>query len=174
MNKLLTLIAFCSYLGFAGTPYIPEVDNRFNVIEAVTSKDVINSGDGKFAMKYAVAEIDYSDISAATNVIVELNIPDNSIVTNCFYDVVTTFTSATDAATIGLQIQSSEDLKAPTAISSGTTWDAAGPKLLTPVWATVGSQIKLTAERDLTVLRSGSETLTAGKMVVYCSYFTGL
>jgi len=171
MKKLLTLTLLLSTVAFAKAPYQPEVHKRFLEIEKFVTKDVASSGDGRYAGKYFAAEIDYTDIEAQSDVAIQINVPDNAIITNCFYDVHTTFTSSSDAATIGFQIESSEDLFAPTAISSGTTWDAAGPKQMIPDWATVGDQIKLTAARDLEVLRGGGEDLTAGAMTVFCNYF---
>jgi len=115
-------------------------------------------------------------------------LPDNAIVTNVWYDVVTTFTSATDAATLALKIQTANDLVSALAISDASNiWDSgqhgtltAGSTTLTeavPNTRTaivkaaddVAGFIKLTAERELTITVA-VEVLTAGKLVVFAEY----
>lgn len=52
-------------------------------------------------------------------------LPNKAIVTNIWVDVVTTFTSATDAATIAISLQSANDVISAIAISDATNvWDA--------------------------------------------------
>ena len=96
-------------------------------------------------------------------------IPAGFIVKGCTYEPVTTFTSATDAATIALGVETQDDdcLKTATAISSGTTWDAVSPA--TPVQASAAAVIKTTEERSITA-KIAVETLTAGRMavIVHC------
>ena len=79
------------------------------------------------------------------------------------YRVITTFTSATDAATIALGVATdgAAGLKAATAISTGTTWDAATIGLVTaaaPVFATAARSLVATV---------AVEALTAGKLTVH-------
>ena len=117
-------------------------------------------------------------------------IPDNAIITNVFYDVVTTFVSAgADAGTIALTIQSAGDAVAAIAISDASNvWDAGihgsligYPNLgadaahdsaleVAALYASV--MLKMTAEREITVAVAG-QALTAGKMVVYVEYMLG-
>lgn len=112
-------------------------------------------------------------------------IPTKAVVTNVWVDVVTTFTSATDAATIALKVQSANDLVTAIAISDASNvWDAGlhGSKCgsfaldgnaltaLAMAAAQSASQIKLTAERELTATVA-VEVLTAGKAVVFAEYF---
>lgn len=96
-------------------------------------------------------------------------IPAGFIVKGYTYEPVTTFTSATDAATIALGVETQDDdcLKTATAISTGTTWDAVSPA--TPVQASAAAVIKTTAERSITA-KIAVETLTAGRMavIVHC------
>lgn len=111
-------------------------------------------------------------------------LPDNAIVTSCFYDVLTTFTSATDAATIALSIEGADDLRAAVAISNGANpWDAGltgalpgnfalDGGVLTAIAmmdARAGSFVKLSAEKELTATVA-VEALTAGKMIIYLEY----
>lgn len=98
-------------------------------------------------------------------------IPDNAIIVDGLIDVITTFTSATDAATVALTANSAGDLKAAVAISNGANpWDA-GLKDLVPV-STAATSVKLTADRSLVMAIAG-EALTAGKMVIFVNYMLG-
>lgn len=113
-------------------------------------------------------------------------LPINAIITNAFYKVTTTFTSATDAATIALTAQSAGDLKAAIAISNGTNvWDAglagclpgsyaertvAGDTAILDAASKAASYISLTAERELTATVA-VEALTAGKLVLFVEYY---
>lgn len=95
--------------------------------------------------------------------------PIGTIITNAFYDIPTTFTSATDAAEISFGIGSATDLKAATAISTGTTYDnVAACVAFTPVSA--ATAVKLAAKSELTATVS-VEALTAGEMDIYIEYF---
>lgn len=111
-------------------------------------------------------------------------LPDNAIITGGFYDVITTFTSATDAATIALTSESAGDLRAAVAISNGANpWDAGEHGILPGNFALDGnaltqiammdaraaSFVKLSSEKELTVT-VGVEALTAGKMIIYLEY----
>lgn len=111
-------------------------------------------------------------------------IPAKAIITNVWYDVITTFASATDAATIALTAQSAGDLVAAAAISAaGDIFDAGirGTKVsnfaldgnaLTQVGmaaAEAATFIKTTAERQL-VATVAVEALTAGKMNIFVEY----
>ena len=52
-------------------------------------------------------------------------IPQSAVILRAFYDVVTTFTSATDAATIALQSEGANDIVSAIAISDASNpWDA--------------------------------------------------
>lgn len=96
-------------------------------------------------------------------------LPDNAIVTRVDYEVITTFTSATDAATVALTLQSAGDIKAAVAISNGANaWDAAVPAV-TLVTGATSAYIKLTAARTLSATVA-VEALTAGKLRVYADY----
>lgn len=113
-------------------------------------------------------------------------IPSAAIVTKFWYDVITTFTSATDAATIAVHIQSANDLIAAIAISDATNmWDAgihAGKVGFPNLGADAAhdsqvevaalfaaTALKATAEREITATVA-VEALTAGKAVFFCEY----
>jgi len=98
-----------------------------------------------------------------------LTIPKNCLVTGAWYKVLTTFTSATDAGTIALKIVAANDVVSAAAISTGTTWDAAGAIEGTPKLETTASW--LTTTSDLAVTATVAvEALTAGKMVIWVQW----
>ena len=100
----------------------------------------------------------------------DLLLPNNVIMKYAIYEVITTFTSATDAGTIGIGVETvgagTEDLVNAVAISVGTTWDATGTPVETIVDATLSNWIKTTAERKVQA-NVAVEALTAGKLRVY-------
>jgi len=116
-------------------------------------------------------------------------LPTKAIITNAWVDVITTFTSATDAATIALKAQNAGDLTAALAISDASNiWDAgihgclpgsyaeatvAGDTAVLDAARKAASFIKLTAERELTATVA-VEALTAGKAVIYVEYVVSL
>src|SRR4051794_3199444 len=74
---------------------------------------------GVTAPKVAVATYDVSggaDGTAGSHGL-QVYIPAKAVVTRAWIDVVTSFTSATNAATIGAQVEATSDLVAPIAIS---------------------------------------------------------
>jgi len=113
-------------------------------------------------------------------------IPSGAIVTNAFYNVRTTFTSSTDAATIALQLVSAGDLKAAIAISDATNvWDSglhgllpgsyaeatvAGDTAVLDAARKAASYILLAANKEIRAVVA-VEALTAGVLDVYVEYF---
>lgn len=99
-----------------------------------------------------------------------LVIPNKARIISGFYEVATTFTSATDAATIafGVATDAATGLKAATAISTGTTYDATGAAVLfTPVYGTTSTYTTKTTGARNVQYTIASETVTAGQLVVY-------
>ena len=117
-------------------------------------------------------------------------IPDNAIITKVWYDVVTTFTTASaDAGTLAITIQSAGDAVAAIAVSDASNvWDAgihasligfpnlgadsAHDSALEVAALFAGTMLKMTAEREITVAVA-TQALTAGKMVIYVEYTLG-
>ena len=98
-------------------------------------------------------------------------IPDNAVVWVEAYDVLTTCTSASDAATIALQLPVDGVLTTAIAISDGTNpWDAGAFSRIAGGLATPLTK-KCTAARVPSLLVAGGENLTAGKIVFYLRYF---
>lgn len=112
-------------------------------------------------------------------------LPINAIITNAWTDVITTFTSATSAATIALKVESAGDLVAGIAINSGSSrWNAglggclpgnyaertvAGDTAILSAASMAASFFKTTVEREITAT-VGVEALTAGKMYIFIEY----
>lgn len=111
-------------------------------------------------------------------------IPAGAIITKVWIDVITTFTSATDAATIAIMAQTANDIRAEIAISNGTNvWDAGvggsivgnaaldgnARTAIAAGAAEAAAVIKCTAEREL-VATVAVEALTAGKAVIHAEY----
>lgn len=87
-------------------------------------------------------------------------IPSGARVLGGQYKVDTTFTSATDAGTVSLGVEAEADLVAATAISTGTTWDAASP---VNALLSTKDTVLLTADRRIR-LDIKVEAVTAGKL----------
>jgi hypothetical protein len=98
-----------------------------------------------------------------------LTIPKGSSITRCVYKVLTTFTSATDAATIALHCVAANDIVSAAAISSGTTWDASIPIVCVPVTATLSTWLHTTVDSEVTATVA-IEALTAGKLVLFVEW----
>lgn len=96
-----------------------------------------------------------------------LKIPKNAVVKFAAYKVLTTFTSATDAATIAIHVVAANDVVSAVSIATGTTWDAATIPIETiPKVETSTTWLVTTVDSDVT-FTVAVEALTAGKMVVW-------
>ncbi len=171
MKKLLMLLSLVSGIAYAALPMTSQdayVADHYMGAPAAQIKlgtQLYNN-----IPHVATAVINYTAIAASTNTVVNMDIPDNAIIINADYEVLTTFESATDAAIIGLGISSASDLVTAVAISTGTPWDA-GMHNTSVVPQTATSFIKTSAVSDLIVTRAGNaESLTAGKMRVMLFY----
>ncbi len=126
----------------------------------------------------AVAEFDPSTTAALRTIAshgLGVYLPDNAIITRAWYEVLTTFTSATDAATIAITIPTDDvaGIVAATAISAGgNVWDAGNHEAIQTGTAANYSE-KCTAERELTATVA-VEALTAGKFRLYCEYVVSI
>ena len=116
-------------------------------------------------------------------------IPDNAIITNAFYEVNTTFTSAGSTATIAVMAESAGDLVAGIAINAGTApWnsglhgtlatapnlgaDAAHDSALEVIALYAGLLVKIDGQEEVT-FTVGVQALTAGKLTLYVEYVLG-
>lgn len=169
---------------------IPRVGVQYRVKRHSSERTVYN---GNQSREMAVATFDPSANTAQRPIAaygLSVYIPDNAVITNVFYDVVTTFTSAgADAGTIALSIQAADDLVAAIAISDAsnvydagmhgtltagtTTLSEAGPNTRTQIVNAAdiaAGYIKMTAEREITATVA-VQALTAGKLNIYIEYF---
>lgn len=98
-------------------------------------------------------------------------IPDNARVIRSYREVITTFTSATDAATIGLGVPTDDvsGILAPIAISDVSNPHDAGVHDNIQDGAAANFGEKLTDGRQMQV-ELAVEDLTAGKMIVWAEY----
>ena len=113
-------------------------------------------------------------------------LPDNAVITRAWYDVITTFTSATDTATIALHVASANDLLIADDIADTTDpfdagihhaipgapnlgADAAHDSALEVGALIAGTFIKLSAEKEI-IATVAVAALTAGKMVIFVEY----
>jgi len=165
---------------------------RVSGIDFFVKRGTVVKKDGLTVPKIAVATFDTAgnDSSAVSNKTVAAHglgvyLPDNAIVTRAWYDVVTTFTTASsDAGTIALKVNGANDLIDALAVSgSGNIWDAGMHQCLPNNFALDGNSlaqidmgiardatmIKTTAERELTATVA-TQALTAGKLVLYVEY----
>lgn len=138
----------------------------------------------------AIYDTAVTDSSAVSNKTIAAHglgvyLPTKAIITRAWWDVITTFTSATDAGTIAFSAQSAGDINAAIAISNASNvWDAGVHAGIPGSFALDGNAlsqvamaaalsatfIKLTAEREL-VATVAVEALTAGKAVLFVEYY---
>lgn len=142
--------------------------------DAVTEAKVVDSAGvgGLFVPKMAVAVYDF-DVDGGTEGVITLastaTIPDNAIVTGFMYEVLTTFTSSGDAATIKVNLPTDGDLSVAAAISAaGDPWDA-GASSFSKINST-GLAVKTTAARAIEITTGGGQDITAGKAVFFLTY----
>ena len=103
-----------------------------------------------------------------------VKLPANSIIVGGVVDVVKTFTSENDTATIAISVAQANDIVAAKAINAtGDVWDAGLHAIIPKANTPESTGIKLTAEKAITVT-VGVEALTAGKFVLYLDYYEGI
>lgn len=102
-------------------------------------------------------------------------LPDNAIVQRTWYEVLTTFTSADDSATIalGADTDSEAGIKAAIAISNVANPYDAGLHEGIQDGAVANALTKLTAQRELCATVA-VQALTAGKARIYCEYIVSI
>jgi hypothetical protein len=100
----------------------------------------------------------------------DLTIPKGAHVTKAHYKVLTTFTSATDAATIALSVVAANDVVSAIAISDGSNpWDAGGLVLGLPS-GDMSDELAITTADVAVTATVAVEALTAGKLVVFVEW----
>ena len=106
-----------------------------------------------------------------------VTIPDNAIITRCWYDVVTTFAGdGDDSSTIAVHVEGADDMVAAVAIQTGTPFDA-GLQEGIPQGDNPATYVKTTGAKNVTVTVAivASDTLLAsGSMVIFIEYMKSI
>jgi len=101
----------------------------------------------------------------------DVEIPDNAIITRAFYEVTTPFASAASTATIALGVNTddAQGIVAAIAINHGTTPWAAGLHDTVPDGTAANMTTKTTGEREIEAI-VGVQSLTAGVLYLFFEY----
>ena len=129
--------------------------------------------DGRLAKRIARVTYDFAEHGGAQGVIsLGVTLPDNAIITRAWYEVITTLQSATDAATVSIDIPADDvaGIVAAIAISDvSNPWDAGLFEAIQD--GTVANfSTKTTAARELQITVAGGEDITAGKFILFAEY----
>tara|TARA_R100000656_G_scaffold84328_1_gene61568 strand:- start:3254 stop:4189 length:936 start_codon:yes stop_codon:yes gene_type:complete len=163
----------CNYAVMSGDATLANTGALTIAADAV-EETMVADGDGTGGLSVAkngTAVYDFAVDGGTAGVITlasTCTFPDNAIVELVYVEVLTTCTSATDAATIKIDLPTDGDLTTAIAINdAGNPWDAGlywGDENITT------SLLKTTAARTLQMTVAGGEALTAGKIVFHFSY----
>jgi len=159
---------------FRSVVLIPKVQTAQIASGSVTEAKLesANSADKLLAHRIARATYDFATDGGAQGTIgLGVTLPDNAIVVRAWYEVLTTLTSNTDAATISLDIPTDDPagLLAAIAINDGTNpWDAGHHECIQDGTAANFSE-KCTAARELS-MTIAVEDLTDGKFILWAEY----
>lgn len=125
--------------------------------------------DGLSRVRVASATYDFAvDGGEIGPIDLGVEIPDNAIVLDGMVDVITTLTSATDAATVALSVDNAGDIVAAIAIDDvSAPWDE-GLQAIVPL-GTAATAVKTTAAGAMAATIA-EEAVTAGKFVVILRY----
>lgn len=106
---------------------------------------------------------DFAESGGAQGAFNLADVPAGHVVLFAMVDVLTTFQSAGDTATIALHVEAADDIVAAIAIENvADPWDA-GLQAAIPDW-TVANAVKATVDRHLT-MTVAVQDLTAGKLL---------
>lgn len=130
MRLFITLFAalFLSFTAFAATPYPPEINKRFKVLEALPSNlTYTTNGLGNLRVARVAFDSTTMGTSSATAYSLGVSLPANSLI----WDGVVYVTSAfTGSGSVALECEDSKNIMADQTVS---TFTAAAKKALTPV-----------------------------------------
>ncbi len=118
-----------------------------------------------------------------------VTVPDDAIITRFFYEVNTTFTSATDSGTIAFHVEGAGDLLAAIAISDASNVLDAGLRAGKPGYPNFGADAAHDSQPEVAALHAATfvktsaarlitatvavEALTAGKATLFAEYVQG-
>ena len=166
---------------------------KISTPDIIFKRGASNRVNGNSAFKVASAVFDPSANTGERTIAAHglgVYIPDNAIIRRAWYDVITTFTTASaDAGTLALHVQAANDIVVADDVADALNpWDAGLHATIigSPVLgaATVhdtalelavleaAAMLKMTAERELTATIAVQAFLT-GKLVLYVEYVMG-
>ena len=130
---------------------------------------------GLYVQKNAIVVYDFATDGGTQGAIALTGsppLPDNALVYVSAYEVQTTLTSATDAATVTLGFPTDGNMFTAIAISDASNpWDQGGALMGQGALVAANVQpVKLTAARTLQLTVAGGEDVTAGKIIFYLTY----
>lgn len=133
----------------------------------------VTTGQGLFVRRIAKGIYNTAAGFGAGAHTIGATVPTNSYVNGAWYWVKTTFTSASDAATLAISLEGANDIVSAIAISDGSNpWDTTSlPVEGIPKIETTSTWLKTTQSRALTVT-TATETITDGVMHVWLEYLT--
>lgn len=151
---------------------LKDVNDNFNALSTVGAF----AGLHQRRTAVAVFDADGEDnpLQAVKAHALPVKLPANAVIVGGVVDVVKTFTSKNDTATIAISVAQANDIVAAKAINAtGDVWDAGLQAIIPKANTPETTGIKLTAEKAIT-FTVGVEALTAGKCVVYLDYYEGI
>ena len=157
---------------------IKRYEQRVSAPDYIIPRGEVSRTNGLSVKKVAQAIFDTAgtDSSGVANTTIAAHgtgvyLPDNAVITRTWFEVLTTFTSATDAATLAVSALAANDIKSAVAISdAGNPWDAGYTEGIQA--GAAANFIKLSAEKEL-VVTVAVEALTAGKLIIFAEYVIG-
>ncbi len=122
-------------------------------------------------LRVAKAQYDFATHGGAISAIsLGVQLPAKAVVVGGFVEVLTTLTSATDAATVALSVEGANDIVSAIAISNGgNPWDAGNHAIVPKANTPESTSVKTTAARNITATIA-IEAVTAGKFNVWLYY----
>ena len=169
-------------------------NQRIDAPDYIVKRGAITRTNGLTVKKIASANFDTAgnDSAGVSNKTIAAHgtgvyLPDNAIITNAWYDVVTTFADGvSDAATIAIHAAGANDLLVANDVADSADPFDAGLHQAIPGAPILGAEaahdtalelgvlmaatwIKLTAEKEI-IVTVGGVALTLGKMIIYVEY----
>lgn len=168
-------------------------NQRVQAPDFVIPRGIVTRTNGLVVEKIASAVFDTAanDSAGVSNKTIAAHgtgvyLPDNAVVKDMWFDVITTFTSAGDTATIAIHSEGAGDLLAAVAIeAAGNVLDAGihhglpGAPILGAATShdtsielaalMAAADIKLSAEKEI-IITVAVQVLTAGKMIIFVKY----
>lgn len=162
LGHVLTALVVTGITSLVTPAYVIQVDT--NTIKLATSRSNAFAGTAAAITTAGAATFQKGGLGINLGKV----IPANHVIVNASYKVQTTATSPTgaDNGTLAISIEGANDLVSAAAISTGTTWDAAGMIMCIPDIATVSDYKTTTVDRQIT-WTTATDAWSAGKITLY-------